>query len=92
MILAVNNRQTLSDIAIQVYGDIRAIAAILEANELSATDELEPGTEIICPDVVYDQYLQQYVAKENIQTATSIDPDGEIPSKMFTKEFTGEFK
>lgn len=92
MILTVNNRQTLSDIAIQVYGDIRAIAVILEANDLSATDELEPGLEINCPEVVYDHYLQTYVSKENIRPACALDPNGDIPSKIFTREYTGEYK
>lgn len=92
MTVTVKNRQTLSDIAIQVYGDIRAIAVIIEANELSATDELEPGIEIICPEVVYNPYFQTYVSKKNIRPACALDPDGDIPSKMFTREFTEQFK
>ena len=71
MKVTVQQRQTLSDIAIQVYGDIRGVADLMQANGLSATDDLEPGTVLECPEKVYDRYLQDYVRKRSIKPATA---------------------
>lgn len=92
MKVTVQQRQTLSDIAIQMYGDVSAAAAIAQANDICITDELTPGTELYCPEVVYNLYLQNYVSKINVKPATEIDPEGGIPSKIFSKQFTQEFK
>lgn len=71
MKIKVQHRQTVSDIAIQVYGDIRGIASLMEANGIGATDELQPGTMLECPETVYDRYMQTYVDKEGICPATA---------------------
>ena len=92
MTVTVKNRQTLSDIAIQVYGSVEAVVALAEANGVSITDDLPAGIVLECPDVVYDKYLQGYVRKINVNPATEIDPEGGTPSKIFTKQFTQEFK
>lgn len=65
-------RQTLSDIAIQVYGDLRGLEALMDANGISATDDLQPGSELECPDRAYDSYMQRYVTVEKISPATAI--------------------
>ena len=70
MIITVQHRQTLADIAIQVYGDIRGVSAIAHANTICITDSLQPGMQLECPDVVYDKYLQEYVRKRRIEPAT----------------------
>ena len=71
MKVIVQQRQTWSDIAIQVYGDIRGVADLMQANGLSATDDLEPGTVLECPEKVHDRYLQDYVRKRPIKPATA---------------------
>ena len=71
MTVTVQNRQTLSDIAVQVYGDIRGIEALMEANGISATDSLTPGTVLECPEREYDRYMQSYVSKRGITPATA---------------------
>lgn len=71
MIVTVLARQTLSDIAIQVYGDISGVVDIAAANNIGITDELVPGQELHCPEVVYDNYMQQYVRKRSIKPATN---------------------
>ena len=91
MKVIVQTRQTLSDIAIQVYGDIRGITALVEANNINITDTLTPGTEIECPEIVYDSYLQNYVISAGIEPATAIDVNGEIRGNTFTEQFTKEF-
>ena len=73
MKVTVQRRQTLSDIAIQVYGNVSAVTALAEANRISITDDLEAGTELECPDIVYDRYMQDYVRKAKLMPATSID-------------------
>jgi len=92
MKITVERRQTLSDIAIQVYGDVRAVGILMVENGVSLTDDLEPGTVLECPTAEYDRYLQMYVVRRGIRPATALDPEGEIRAKVFTQEFTEEFK
>lgn len=92
MTVTVRHRQTLSDIAIQVYGDIRGVGALAEANGIGMTDDLEPGTVLKCPETVYDRYLQTYVRALGITPATAFDPDGEVEMRIFTEEYTEEYK
>ena len=72
MKVTVQPRQTLSDIAIQIYGDLRGLEALMDANGISATDELQPGTVLECPEKAYDPYMQTYVKVEKISPATAI--------------------
>lgn len=91
MKVTILQRQTLADIALEVYGDISSLPDIARENNLSITAELEAGQELICPDVVYDAYLQNYVRKNGIKPATAYDGTGEIPQRIFTEQFTLEF-
>ena len=92
MTVTVLKRQTLSDIALEVYGDISGLPGIARANGLSMTAELSVGQVLQCPDIVYDAYLQNYVRKYGIKPATEYsDEDGEIRQRIFTEEFTLEF-
>ena len=85
-------RQTLSDIALQVYGDLSGLPGIARKNGLSITADVMPGQVLLCPDVVYDTYLQNYVRKYGIKPATAYsDDEGEIRQRIFTEEFTLEF-
>lgn len=89
--MTILQRQTLADIALEVYGDISSLPDIARENNLSITADLEPGTELICADVVYDAYLQNYVRKNGIKPATAYDGSGEIRQRIFTEQFTLEF-
>lgn len=91
MKVTVLKRQTLSDIALQFYGDISGVTGIARANNLAITADLQAGTELQCPDVTYDAYLQNYVRKNGIKPATEYSGDAEIPQRVFTEEFTLEF-
>lgn len=85
-------RQTLSDIALEIYGDISGLPGIARANGLAITSDLSVGQVLECPDVVYDAYLQNYVRKYGIKPATAYaDEGGEIRQRIFTEEFTLEF-
>ena len=92
MKVIVQQRQSLSDIALQVYGDISGVVAIARENGLSVTPELIVGQVLQCPDVVYDNYLQNYVRKNGIKPATLFDGLGEISQRIFTDEYTLEFE
>ena len=92
MKVIVLKRQTLSDIALQVYGDLSGLPGIARANDLAITADLEAGTELQCPDVTYDAYLQNYVRKNGVKPATEYSGDGEIRQRIFTNEFTLEFE
>ena len=92
MKVIVQQRQSLSDIALQVYGDISGVVAIARANGFSVTPELVVGQVLQCPDVVYDNYLQNYVRKNGIKPATLFDGIGEISQRIFTDEYTLEFE
>lgn len=91
MKIIVRHRQSLADIAIQVYGDIRAVIDIATANRISITDDIEAGTELECPDVVYDQYLQEYVRKNNLKPATGLSELDAVQARIFTDQFTEEY-
>ena len=85
-------RQTLSDIALEIYGDISGLPGIARANGLAITSDLYVGQVLECPYVVYDAYLQNYVRKYGIKPATAYDDTGgEIRQRIFTEQFTLEF-
>lgn len=93
MIVTVLQRQTLSDIALEVYGDISGLPGIARANNIDITADLQVGQQLQCPDVVYDAYLQNYVRTYGIKPATAYsDIDGEIRQRIFTEQFTLEFQ
>lgn len=91
MKVIVQQRQSLSDIALQVYGDVSGVIAIARTNGLSVTPDLVAGQVLQCPDVVYDNYLQNYVRRNGIKPATLYDGIGEISQRIFTEEYTLEF-
>jgi nucleoid-associated protein YgaU len=70
MTVTVLPRQTLSDIAIQVYGDVSGVVELAAANNIGITSELTPGQELVCPEVIHDNYMQNYVRKRGIAPAT----------------------
>ena len=92
MEVTVRQRQTLADIAIQVYGDLRAVGDIAYANSISMTDGLVPGTVLECPDVVYDRYLQDYVTENRVSPATARSGKDDMGLGIFTDEFTEEYE
>lgn len=90
--VTVRRRQTLSDVCLQVYGTIEGIIALARENNLSPSGELVAGTVLQCPDVTYDNYMQDYVRKNGIIPATAYNGRGEISQRIFTEQFTEEFE
>ncbi|EPL7677430.1 hypothetical protein RG475_000565 [Elizabethkingia anophelis] len=72
MVATVLHNQSLLDIAIQATGKAENAILIAVANNISITDDLEPGTELIIPDVPMDLDVIAYYRAKNIQPATAI--------------------
>lgn len=91
MNVIVKARQTLADIAIQEYGDLRAVAIVAAENGLSVTDDIKPGAVLKCPEIVYDRYMQRHVSANNISPATAVGSGDGIVLRIFTNEFNNVF-
>lgn len=91
MKVIVGQRQSLADLAIQVYGDIRSAVEIAIANGIDVTAELEAGAELECPDITFDPYIRDYVRKNSITPATELSELDNIQARIFTQQFTEEF-
>lgn len=84
--------QTLLDIAVQEYGTIEAAFMLAKANDLSITDTLQAGQEIEIPEKVYDAELADYCQRNGICPATSETASNAIRLRIFTEQFTEQFK
>lgn len=91
MTVIVLPNQTLSDLAIQEYGDIAGVFFLAKENNISPTDKLIPGMVIKVPDIVINKEMQDYCKKNNVSPATSETADSEIRLRIFTEQFTQEF-
>lgn len=72
MAVTVLHNQSLLDVAIQATGKAENAILIAVANNISITDDLEPGTELIIPDVPMDLDVIAYYRAKNIQPATAL--------------------
>lgn len=84
--------QTLLDIAVQEYGTIEAAFMLAKANDLSITDTLQAGQEIEIPEKVYDAELADYCQRNGICPATSEIASNAIRLRIFTEQYTEQFK
>lgn len=91
MKVTVKALQTVADIAVAVYGDVRAVIDIARANNIKVTEDLEPGTVLECPEIVYDKQMQDYCREHNISPATALQSDGDIELRIFNQAFSKEF-
>lgn len=71
MKITVKPRQTLSDIAVQVYGDESAVVLLALTNNVSITQTLAPGTVLEAPEQMFDRQMQNYVTLNDISPATA---------------------
>lgn len=71
--MVVLNRQSLFDLAIQIFGDVRAAFDLAEANGLSITDEVAAGQKLVVPESLYkEEDIQRYYKSKGILPATAI--------------------
>lgn len=80
MTVVVQHNQSLLDIAIQETGTAETVVAIAIANNISVTQLLEVGAEIVIPeDVVGNNEILKYYKKNNIKPVTGKTvSDGEM--------------
>lgn len=83
--------QTMSDIAIQEYGDLSAVFLIAEENDISPSENLTAGSELRMPDVVVNKEMQDYCKNNGVSPATAETAESEIRLRIFTEQFTKEF-
>lgn len=90
MKVRVLSNQTLTDIAIQVYGSAEGVFFLAQENGLSVTDDLTPGQLLVLsPNPLADKKIVQYYADNGICPATSA---GEISDNgIFDKTFDSTF-
>lgn len=84
--------QTLLDIAVQEYGTIEAAFMLAKANSLSITDTLQAGQSVDIPEKVYDSELADYCQRNSVCPATSETASNAIRLRIFTEQFTEQFK
>lgn len=63
--------QSLLDAALQKCGSIESLILFAQKNNISITDELLSGTDLLDPDV-NDQDIVDYYSKKNLHPATAI--------------------
>lgn len=70
-VIAIHN-QNLLDIAIQEYGDVRAVFDLALVNDISITELLSPGQELLLPESQFvDGDILAYYKANNIKPATA---------------------
>jgi hypothetical protein len=70
--VTVLHNQSLFDISIRYTGTIENAFKIAVANGLSLTDELQPGAQLIIPEVEMNNDVVNYFAGKGIQPATGL--------------------
>lgn len=69
--IRVQKYQSLLDLALQIYGDARAVFDLAAANDISVTAVLAIGTELVTPESVYSNSRKvAFYALNNVQPAT----------------------
>ena len=81
--------QTLLDIAVQEYGTIEAAFMLARTNDMGITDTLQAGQEI---ETVYNSELADYCQRNSVCPATSETASNAVRLRIFTEQFTEQFK
>lgn len=80
--------QSLTDIAIQVYGNAQGVFMLAQENGLSVTDELEPGQILsYSSDGVIDKGIVRHYAVKGIFPATVVVVDSGVFDDSFDLTF-----
>jgi hypothetical protein len=66
--------QSLFDIAVQYLGDVERVFEIADINGLMTTNEVEPGTWLVVPDLdMAKRYVVDAFSKRNLSPASITD-------------------
>lgn len=66
--------QNLADIAVQIYGDVRAVILIAKTNDVAITEALIPGQELVLPVSEFTKVdiLNSFLPGKKIATAQAV--------------------
>lgn len=92
MKVSVRNNQTMADIAIQEYGTIEGMFLLAKENDISPTDLLTTGQNMKRPNVVLNKEMENYCKKNGVSPATAQTPDSPVKLRIFTEQFTEQFR
>lgn len=87
----IKDGQTLADVAVQEFGSWEAMIAIAHKNGISMTEVPQAGTELSMPDTRWNSTMERWCKSNGVSPATARDTSG-VEMRIFTKEFTKEFK
>lgn len=77
----VSGRQSLFDIANQECGSVTAVFEIAQANNVSITDMLSPGTELKIPEAI-NKDIVSYFSGKNKKLATAIEIENDQQDQL----------
>lgn len=76
MKIIIRNNQSLLDVAVQYRGTAEAAFEIALANNISITDDLTTGQELIIPNTrYYNKIVSEYYEGKGFLPATSVSDD-----------------
>lgn len=84
--------QSLFDVAIQEYGTVEAVMLLAKSNNRSMTDALTAGQVLEVPNQVYDRKMGDYCKNNGVCPATAETTESDIRLKIFTEQFTKQFR
>ncbi|MCT3661038.1 hypothetical protein [Elizabethkingia anophelis] len=85
--------QSLLDIAIKTTGQAENAILIAIANNISITDNLQPGTSLIIPEITGDYEVKNYFDSRKLNPATAVkDNDINYPEGIGYWEIEKNFK
>lgn len=90
MKVTVLSGQSLTDIAIQVYGSAEGVVALAEENGLEVTDELEAGQVLeFRTENIASKSIANYYSMKRIHPATAVpfDPEAGVWDESFDLTF-----
>lgn len=92
MKVRVLSNQTLLDVAVQVHGSVEGVLELAKANNISITDSLQAGSWLEVPEVTYTKRVAEFYKVHRICPATAEVSPSPIRLKVFTEQFTEQFK
>lgn len=85
--------QSLADVAVQVYGSVQGVVALAKANRMGVADVPDAGRILDVPEEVAGvKGIGEYYKRHRICPATNMRNDSGIRLRVFTGQFTTEFK
>lgn len=81
--MIVGHKQTILDMSLMAYGNVDNVLALLLANGISLTDDVEPGTALIVPAIeTEDADIVNYYTRKTIKPATGLEPKKPVVTKQ----------